>query len=188
MNTKLLLGVAAAIVIGLGGTASADTLNISNPSGSASYTDTGDVTFTNPGSAGPVSGPYFALFSSCTNCTTMTDFSETSTNFQVLSLSEGGHTDVIDLSSVTFDFNNGDNDLTVLGSGTSQIDGGVLQSIFFNFTIQGGPETADSYSGTITTTPLPPTWTMLIASLLGLGLIAYRGSRKQSVSLLGAAA
>jgi hypothetical protein len=39
-------------------------------------------------------------------------------------------------------------------------------------------------------TPLPSTWTMLIASLLGLGLFAYRGSKKRSqgVSMLGAAA
>jgi hypothetical protein len=40
----------------------------------------------------------------------------------------------------------------------------------------------------LATTPLPSTWTMLIASLLGLGLFAYRGSkrRSQGVSMLGA--
>jgi len=41
----------------------------------------------------------------------------------------------------------------------------------------------------LSATPLPSTWTMLIASLLGLGLFAHRGSKKRSqgVSMLGAA-
>ncbi len=47
-------------------------------------------------------------------------------------------------------------------------------------------------SGTIdvSATPLPSTWTMLIASLLGLGLFAYRGSknRRQGISMLDATA
>ena len=40
----------------------------------------------------------------------------------------------------------------------------------------------------IQATPLPSTWTMLIASLLGLGLFTYRGSKKRpsSVSMLDA--
>ncbi len=42
----------------------------------------------------------------------------------------------------------------------------------------------------VSATPLPSTWTMLIASLLGLGLFAYRGSKKRSssVSMLDASA
>jgi hypothetical protein len=33
-------------------------------------------------------------------------------------------------------------------------------------------------SGSVTVTPLPSTWTMLIAGFVGLGLFAYRGTRK----------
>src|SRR5580698_9918591 len=32
----------------------------------------------------------------------------------------------------------------------------------------------------LTATPLPPTWTMLIAGFIGLGFFAYRGSKKSS--------
>jgi hypothetical protein len=35
----------------------------------------------------------------------------------------------------------------------------------------------------LTATPLPPTWTMLIAGFVGLGFFAYRGSKKSSNSL-----
>ena len=32
----------------------------------------------------------------------------------------------------------------------------------------------------VTATPLPSTWTMLIAGFIGLGFFAYRGSKKSS--------
>ena len=35
----------------------------------------------------------------------------------------------------------------------------------------------------LTTTPLPSTWTMLIAGFVGLSFFAYRGSKKHSVAL-----
>ncbi len=58
--------------------------------------------------------------------------------------------------------------------------------------VASGANTTTGASGTIdvNATPLPSTWTMLIASLLGLGLFAYRGSknRRQGISMLGATA
>ena len=36
---------------------------------------------------------------------------------------------------------------------------------------------------TVTTTPLPATWTMLMAGFLGLGFFAYRGTKKNVVAL-----
>jgi hypothetical protein len=44
----------------------------------------------------------------------------------------------------------------------------------------------DNLDFNLSTTPLPSTWTMLIAGFLGLGLFAYRGSRK-GVAALSAA-
>jgi hypothetical protein len=38
--------------------------------------------------------------------------------------------------------------------------------------------------GTLTATPLPSTWTMLIAGFLGLGFFAYRGSKKNAAALV----
>ena len=43
-----------------------------------------------------------------------------------------------------------------------------------------GPVVADV---TLTATPLPSTWTMLIAGFVGLGLFAYRGSKKNPAAL-----
>lgn len=36
--------------------------------------------------------------------------------------------------------------------------------------------------GPVTATPLPPTWTMLIAGFVGLGFFAYRGSKRNAAS------
>lgn len=48
----------------------------------------------------------------------------------------------------------------------------------------------DVYLGTesltLTATPLPATWTMLIAGLIGLGFIAHRGSKKGSTAIAAA--
>jgi hypothetical protein len=180
MYKKLL--AAAAISVCFSGAALADTLNFSNPIGSAEYTTAGVVSFVNPGSAGPISGGYFGDFIACVSCTTMDNFTSASTNFPVLSLTEGANSLLVTLSSVVFQFANGNADLTVLGSGTANNDG-VLQAISFNMTIQGGPGVQESYSGTITTTPLPGTWALLLTALLGLGMFAYRGSKKQPQAL-----
>jgi hypothetical protein len=36
--------------------------------------------------------------------------------------------------------------------------------------------------GSVTTTPLPSTWTMLIAGFVGLGFLAYRGTKKKTAT------
>jgi hypothetical protein len=36
------------------------------------------------------------------------------------------------------------------------------------------------------TTPLPSTWTMLIAGFVGLGFVAYRGKKKGSAAIAAA--
>ena len=43
-----------------------------------------------------------------------------------------------------------------------------------------------SIFGPVTATPLPSTWTMLIAGFLGLGFFAYRGSKKNGAALSAA--
>jgi hypothetical protein len=40
--------------------------------------------------------------------------------------------------------------------------------------------------GTLTTTPIPSTWLMLLSGLVGLGFFAYRGSKRDSVVLAAA--
>ena len=47
---------------------------------------------------------------------------------------------------------------------------------------------AISYSGmgSLTTTPIPSTWLMLLSGLVGLGFFAYRGSKKGAVGLAAA--
>jgi hypothetical protein len=47
-------------------------------------------------------------------------------------------------------------------------------------------DTADSSGAAIETTPLPSTWTMLMASFLGLGLLLHRGMKKNSAALAAA--
>jgi hypothetical protein len=38
----------------------------------------------------------------------------------------------------------------------------------------------------VSPTPLPSTWTMLIAGFVGLGFIAYRGAKKNSAAVASA--
>ena len=165
----------------LGGVALADTLNLASTPGSDTFTTT-SITFVNPGSAGPVSGSYFAGLA-CGSCTTWSPLTMTSGGgTEMVTIVSGGLTDVIDFTSYTF--SGTDHDLTITGTGTSQINGGILQGISFSLTTQLASGTAagtpTSYSGSVQTTPLPPAWTMLFASLLGLGFMTYRGSKKQS--------
>lgn len=65
----------------------------------------------------------------------------------------------------------------------------VYELVVSGTTLSGDPfPIAIDGNVTISPSPLPSTWTMLIASLLGLGLFAYRGSKKRScgVSMLDA--
>ncbi len=76
--------------------------------------------------------------------------------------------------------------------GTSPPPAGLTTpySVIEVYTITATGVGNDNSTIDISATPLPSTWTMLIASLLGLGLFAYRGSknRRQGISMLGATA
>ncbi len=63
----------------------------------------------------------------------------------------------------------------------------TLQFDVVNFAQSGGnPSGLDvdflNQIGGISTTPLPSTWTMLLAGFLGLGFVAYRGSKNRAVA------
>ena len=51
----------------------------------------------------------------------------------------------------------------------------------WNLTTSPGPGAFDVL-GSVTTTPLPSTWTMLIAGFAGLGFLAYRGTKKNTAT------
>jgi hypothetical protein len=181
------LVAAAAILACLSGSALADTINLSSAPGTDTFTAT-SISFTGLGSIiPPISGSYFTSFlpTGCTGCTSFSPTTMTSGGgTEVFTIVNDGVTDTIDLTSYTF---TGDSrSLTITGFGTSLLSsaGAVLTGIAFTLTTQltstQGNGATTSYSGTITTTPLPPAWTMLFASLLGLGFMAYRGSKKQA--------
>lgn len=176
--------VVAAVTAFLSGAALADTINIGSVPGSDTFTAT-EITFTNPGNTGPIIGAYWSAFGSgCGSCINWSPLTLTAGGgTEVLTIQVGSIIDTIDLTSYTFS-GTADN-LTVTGFGTSQFTGGPLVNIVFALTTQvtpGNEGLPTSYSGSIST-PLPPAWTMLIASLLGLGFMAYRGSKKQSQAL-----
>ena len=50
----------------------------------------------------------------------------------------------------------------------------------------GYPVQNGSYTGILTATPLPSTWTMLIVGFLGLGFFAYRGTKQGSAAITAA--
>jgi hypothetical protein len=108
--------------------------------------------------------------------------SGTATPFTVASITTGGNTDVISLSSEVFSFNAPLNSLTITGFGTSSVNGGAGTPISFSLTTQntggGVGGTNVSYSGTIATVPLPGTLALFGSGLVG--LIALGRKRKQS--------
>jgi hypothetical protein len=66
---------------------------------------------------------------------------------------------------------------------TFVLPGSGLDTIEFSFRNDPGYLLLDNVSVTeLTATPLPSTWTMLIAGFLGLGYFAYRGTKKASAS------
>jgi hypothetical protein len=64
---------------------------------------------------------------------------------------------------------------------------GLAPGTYFIQVSSSGTNTAESYTGNIevnaSATPLPSTWTMLIASLLGIGWFAHRGPKMQALGL-----
>jgi hypothetical protein len=149
--------------------------------GSDTYTAT-SIAFVNPGSAGPSTG-IFAGFN-CSNCVNMNNFSSgTATPFTVFTVTNGANTDVVTLSSDVFNFNAGNNTLTITGFGNSVINGGAATPVSFSLTTQVAGQVGPtfgptSYSGSISTVPLPGTLALFGSGLVG--LIALGRKRKQS--------
>lgn len=196
MNKKLLLTVTAAIAIGFSGVASAATFfggEISIDGTNDVFTST-SITF-DPGTAniGGDTGDLATALGTCTGCVTMNTNPLTSTSSGlVLTATNNGSTLTVDLTSISFSVTPGpagQEDLTVIGYGTGSLTGFSDTPIVFDLTSQD-PGGAYTFSATITATPLPSTWAMLIVSLVGLGMVAYRGSKKQArgISILDATA
>jgi hypothetical protein len=61
------------------------------------------------------------------------------------------------------------------------LGGQAFNSVFLSSGSSNAFEFAD-----LQATPLPSTWTMLIAGILGLGIFAYRGSKKTSLAIAAA--
>jgi hypothetical protein len=97
-------------------------------------------------------------------------------------------------SNLTVDLGTNQNFYSLTGSsptvsGPDGMETLVLGGSGFNITNPGGPNYDDGRftigTGTIvpSATPLPPTWTMLLAGLVGLGLFVYRGSKTGSAGI-----
>jgi len=166
MYKKLLFAAACAASIAFSGPASADTLNFANtPNGSDTFTAT-SIAFVNPGSVGPTSGIWSGL--NCSDCLTMSDFnSGTGTPFQVLQIVSGLNT--VDVFLNSFSFIGDSNLLNITGFGTASINGGSAFDIAFALTTQttvAGEST--SFSGTLSTVPIPGALILFGSGMLGL--------------------
>ncbi len=88
---------------------------------------------------------------------------------------------VFDIDGLLVQFPSGD------GSGYSYANlwgNGSANSYSLYTSANGGyPVANGSYTGTLTATPLPSSWTMLIAGFLGLGFFAYRGAKNRSAAV-----
>lgn len=183
MNKKLLFAVAAAMTLGLGGVASADTISIN---GEDNFTSTTVNFLPNGPDSGSATGNGSLAVFTCTGCVDLTSATlDLSFSGMVFSETESTNTLTFELSNPTFSENG--QTLTVTGSGELLLNGAPLSPASFLLTTSD-PTGSYTFEAIITETPLPSTWMMLIASLLGLGLFAYRGSKKQShgVSILAA--
>lgn len=150
-----------------------------NPAGvaSASFSITFDPTqtYVDQSIAGVISGLTYSVTDPYFNPSTLTfnpilDFS----------YSPGGTLQLFSLANV---FGGG-----ALPAGTSDITisingfGGPLGSAVY-YSQAGFPDTLNTNGGAyIDPTPLPSTWTMLIAGFLGLGFFAYHGTKKSAAA------
>ena len=189
MNRKILFAVAAAITLGLGGVASADTVSIN---GYDDFTST-TLNFEPSGAgAGGLTGTGAFTVFDCTGCVDLTLSTLTSSGSgQVFYASDGPDLISFNLasgSSFSETTNAGLVTLTIVGSGELFFDSLPLSPGNFVLTSTDPPVGPYTFEAIINETPLPSTWMMFVASLLGLGLFAYRGSKKQShgVSILAA--
>jgi hypothetical protein len=163
-------------------------MNFSSSPGSDTFTAT-SITFTNPGSAiAPINGQ-FAVFLGGSVVFSPTLWN-TASGTETATVTAGVNTDIIKITSFTFDAANTLSSMTVRGSGTSQINGGALVPISIILTSQdpngqGGGTTGVSYSATINTVvPLPGALVLFGSGLVGLAAL---GRRRQKQKQLAAA-
>jgi hypothetical protein len=136
------------------------------------------ITFSGPGSTTVEVGTYFdGLANNCIGCVSFTNSTWTAGGgAQTLTVTNGALTDMITLTNYAFS-TAGNGDLSINGSGTSQINGGVITPIVFSLTSQlGGANPGDpvSYSASLSTVPLPGALPLFATGLAGLGMLRLR--------------
>jgi hypothetical protein len=135
------------------------------PLGSYTFTNSADVT---------VYGPSFTTFS-ITNGV----FTDTFTHGTLFGTFTGSGTSGAVSATGTFDY--------VFTGGTGAYlgyTGTATQDATLTFATSAAAGTA---VGSLTTTPLPSTWLMLLGGLVGLGVFIYRGPKKNAAAALAAA-
>jgi hypothetical protein len=146
--------------------------------GSDTFSST-SITFSGSGNIGGESNA-FSEMGTCTACVTLSNFTSTSTNFQVYSASNNGDLATLTLSSATFDFTPGlINTLTISGSGTVTLTGFDPTPGFFTLTTQGADGGTFTFSSTTIATPVtegpePASLALLGPALIGIGCISRR--------------
>jgi hypothetical protein len=106
-----------------------------------------------------------------------------------LTVTIGGLTFNFNPASVSVDLGTGQTFYSLTGSSSPGVLGPkgltetlVLGGFGFNITNPGGPNLEDGKfsigPGSVATTPLPPTWTMMLIGLAGFGFINYRRKSK----------
>jgi hypothetical protein len=173
MNKKLLFAAAGAISLALGGAASADSLNFSGFPGADTFTAT-SIDITNPGTAHPVSG----IFVSLDNGSVV--FGPTSWvsggGTETMTVTAGANVDVISITGYTF--SGTATDMTINGTGTEALNGGASTAIHFILTTQAANAgDSTSFSGSVSTVPLPGALLLFGSGLVGITVLGRK--RKQ---------
>lgn len=196
MNKRLLLGVALGVMLGAGNAyaipiaaGSELSLNGSDTFSGAVGGSTFTLDFINPGNVGGQSGD-FNVVANCTGCVTMiAALTETSTNFQLYSLTEGLITSSLTAGNISaFSITAGAGgleSLAITGAGTLNLTGRDPTPGFYEITTQGpsGPATV-TFSNTAIAqgVPEPGSLAILGGALMGFfGLL--RWWRKDNFSM-----
>jgi hypothetical protein len=80
----------------------------------------------------------------------------------------------------------GSSDTVVVPIGATSLYLGLPDALGFDNPPGYYNDNTGSFTVNVTATPLPPTWTMLIAGFAGLGFFAYRGTKKSSAAFAAA--